>query len=241
MYLLMLQTRDPLLKDPRVRRAIALTIDAGALAKAVSWGTAPGNNSPFPLASPFHDSRQFQRRPDIATARRLLTEAGYRGEPITLITNRRNPQQFDVAVLVQAMAAQAGINFEIQILDWASEVDRYASGKYQAMSFAFSAKSDPSLSFGLLIGDKDKEPRKVWDSAQAIALLKRSTEVEAPQARRAVLDELNAAFMREVPAVVLYSSTRIAVTRDKVNGFRIWPAAQTRLWNVGFAPGKIGS
>src|SRR6266702_5305649 len=231
MYVLMLQTQDPLLKDVRIRRAIALNIDTAALAKAVTWGTAPGNNSPVPLASPFHDAAQGLRKPDIKAARRLLLEAGYHGQPINLVVNRRNPQHFDVAVLVQAMAAEAGIDFEIEILDWASQFDRYISGDYQAMSFAFSAKTDPTMSFGLLIGDKAKEPRKVWDSPQAIALLKKSAEIEDPAQRSAVFDQLNRAFMNDVPAVAFFSATRISVLRANVVGFKSWPAAQTRLWD----------
>jgi peptide/nickel transport system substrate-binding protein len=109
------------------------------------------------------------------------------------------------------------------------------------MSFAFSAKTDPSLSFALLIGDKRKEPRKVWDSPAAIALLNKSAGLDGMAARRAVLDQLNSLFMREVPAVVLYSSTRIVAVRDTVSGFRIWPAAQTRLWNVGLSGVKPGA
>jgi peptide/nickel transport system substrate-binding protein len=234
----MLQTQDPLLKDVRVRRAIALTIDAPGLARAVTWGTAKGNNSPIPLVSLYHDAVQEQRRPNIAQARRLLAEAGYDGRPISLVTNRRYPQQFDSTVLLQAMAAQAGINFQIEILDWASLVDRYAAGKYQAMMFSFSAKFDPTLSFGMLIGDKVKEPRKVWDSPWAIATLKKSAETADPAARRQIFDGLNRAFMQDVPAVVLYSSTRIVASRRNVVGFRPWPAGQTRLWNVGFARGS---
>ena len=237
MYDVLLQTQDPLLKDVRIRRALALTIDAAGLTKAVTWGIAQGNSSPVPLASDYHDASQVLRRPDIAQARRLLAAAGYHGQPIGLVTNRRYPQYFDAAVLVQAMAREAGLNLQIEVLDWASQVDRYAAGKYQAMLFSFSAKGDPTMSFGLLIGDKAKEPRKVWDTPQAIALLNKSAATADPVERRKIFDQLNDAFMRDVPAVVLFSSTRIGALRRNVIGYRSWPAAQTRLWNVGFAKG----
>jgi peptide/nickel transport system substrate-binding protein len=204
----------------------------------VTWGTAKGDSSPIPLVSDYHDASQEQRKRNLGEARRLLAQAGYRGQAISFVTNRRYPQYFDAAVLVQAMAAEAGINLQIEILDWASQVDAYAAGKYQTMLFSFSAKSDPSLSFGMLIGDKAKEPRKVWDSPWAIATLKKSAEAADPAARRALFDDLNRAFMRDVPAVILYSSTRIAAVRRNVVGYRIWPAAQSRLWNVGFARGS---
>ncbi len=53
---------------------------------------------------------------------------------------------FDGAVLVQAMAQQAGFNVELEVLDWATQLDRYGSGEYQAMTFAYSG---PNSSLGV--------------------------------------------------------------------------------------------
>lgn len=234
LYAVLFQTQDPVLGDARLRRAIALSIDTAGLAKAVTWGTAKGNTSPVPLVSPFFGPVQAsQRRVDLAEARRLAKAAGYKGQPIRLVTNRRYPQCFDAAVLIQAMAAQAGINIQIDTLDWASQLDRYATGQYQAMVLPFSARLDPSLNFGLLIGDKAKDPRKAWSTPQARALLRRSMEVERRADRQAAFDDLQRAFMEDTPAIVLFSSSRIAAVRRNVTGYKGWPAAQQRLWGVG--------
>ncbi|MDE2134642.1 MAG: ABC transporter substrate-binding protein [Alphaproteobacteria bacterium] len=234
-YAILFQTNDPLLRDARIRRAIALTLDTAGLTKAVTQGTARPDNSPIPSASPYYGPTETLRRPDLAAARRLLNEAGYHGQPISLITNRRYPQMFDIAVLVQAMAAEAGIDLEIETLDWASQFARYGSGSYQAMSFAVSAKLDPSFNFGLLIGDKTRDPRKVWGSPEAQKLLRQTMETDDPRQRQALFNTLNTAFMREVPAIILFNTTHIAAFRANVTGYKGWPAAQLRLWNVGFS------
>lgn len=233
-YELLFQTNDPVLRDPRMRQAIALSIDTAGLTKAVTWNTAQPDNSPVPRVSPFFGPVQATLRPtDVAQARRLAKAAGYTGQPISLITNRRYPQMFDAAVLVQAMAAEAGINLRIETLDWATQLDRYASGEYQAMVHAFSARLDPSLSFGVLIGDKSKDPRKVWDTPAARDLLRRSMEAGDVTARQAAFDDLHRAFMRDTPAVIFFNSSRIAAVRLNVTGYKGWPAAQQRLWGVG--------
>ena len=139
----------------------------------------------------------------------------------------------DAAVLVQAMAAEAGINLQIQTVDWATQVSLYAGGKYQAMSFGFSAKMDPSLNFDLLIGDKTKDARKVWDSEESRALYKQTVQAGDSAARQAAFDSLNAAFLADAPAIVLFNSRRIGGVRANVHGYKPWPAAQQRLWNVG--------
>src|SRR5207247_9550208 len=109
---------------------------------------------------------------DIPQARKLLAEAGYKGQPIKLIANKRYSFVFDAAVLVQAMAETAGLKGDIEVLDWAAQLDRYNKGDYQAMSFVYSARLDPSLSIEMLAGPKATQPRKVWDTHEAATLLR---------------------------------------------------------------------
>jgi peptide/nickel transport system substrate-binding protein len=234
MYLLLLQTKDPLLQDARLRRAIALTIDRVGLTRVITMGTAKADISPIPNTSPFHDPLEARMpKPDLDEARRLVKESGYRGQPIRMITNHRYPQYFDLAVLVQAMALQAGINIELETMDWAGQLDRYVPGEYQAMAFSFSARLDPSFNFAVLIGDKAKEPRKVWDTPRSRELLRQSMQEADPAKRQAIFDQLELLFEQEAPAVILYNSTRISAMRSNVYGFKEWPANQQRFWDVG--------
>jgi peptide/nickel transport system substrate-binding protein len=233
-YSLLIQTQDPLLRDVRIRTAVALTIDAPALTKVITRGTGTPNNSPIPAASPFHRPVESKLRTvDIGRARRLLEAAGYDGRPIHLITSRRDPQMFDIAVVVQAMAAQAGINLQIDTLDWPAHLARYTSGDYQMMVESFSPRLDPTLSFGLFIGDKRREPRKVWDTGQARDLLEEAMQTADTEVRQKVFDQLTLDFLDQVPAIVLFNSARLSAVRAAVSGHQNWMSGQPRLWGVG--------
>jgi peptide/nickel transport system substrate-binding protein len=232
-YCVLFQTNDPVIGDVRLRRAIALTIDTAGLTKAITWETSKPNNSPVPVISPFFGPVEAElRKPDIAEAKRLVKESGYDGRPIKLITNRRYPQNFDAAVLVQAMARPAGINLEIETLDWASQLARYGSGNYQVLAHSFSARMDPSLLFNVLIGDKARDPRKVWSTEEARRMLQQSMATEDPAARQDIFDTMQRAFMEHTPAIVLYNTSRIAALHEGVKGYRGWAGAQPRLWGV---------
>lgn len=234
-YALLFETRDPLLKDVRLRQAIADTLDLRGLARAITQGTAQPNRSVIPAASRFRTPFQAEiPPPNLAEARRLAAAAGYHGQPIRLMANHRYPAMFDAAVLVQAMARQADIRIEIDTLDWATQLDRYNEGEYQAMTFGYSARLDPSLTYDSMLGDKRTDPRKVWDDPQARALLAESLATADSARRRAVFDKLHALFLRETPAVVLFNAAQIAAVRANVTGYQGWPAAQQRLWGVGF-------
>ena len=233
-YTLLLQTRDPVLQDVRLRTAIALTIDAPALTRVITRGTGTPNSSPIPAASPFHGPVESRLRTvDIARARELLQAAGYHDHPIQFITSRRDPQMFDIAVVVQAMAAQAGINLQIETLDWPAHLARYTSGDYQMMVESFSPRLEPTLSFGLFIGDKRREPRKVWDTERTRDLLAQAMQTADTALRQKVFDQLTLDFLDQAPAIVLFNSARLSVVRAAVTGHQNWMSGQPRLWGVG--------
>ncbi|MBC9033742.1 ABC transporter substrate-binding protein [Sphingomonas sp. JC676] len=231
---ILFQTKDPVLADPRLRRAIALSIDVASLTRAATHGTGTADSSPIPVASPyFGDVERPLIKRDLVAARALAKAAGYDGRPITLITSHAPPEIYDAAIVVQAMAREAGINFEIVTLDWATHLARYSSGQYQAMLFGYSARLDPSLLFNAFIGDRSVDPRKVWNTPAALSLLGQSFEAEEPRARQAVFDAMDRRFRTEVPAVILYNSRRVTALSEGVTGFRPWSAQSQRLWNVG--------
>lgn len=232
-YGLLFQVEDKTLADPRLRQAIALSLDIDKLTKVATRGAGIPDSSPIADASPFSTAVQRQKIVrDLPRARALAKAAGYRGEPITLIASHAPPEAFDAALIVQAMAREAGIDFELVSLDWASHLARYSSGNYQAMVFGYSARLDPSMMYNAFTGDKRDDPRKVWGTPQALDLLHRSQTAKSSSERQQAFDAMEQAFRADAPAVIFYNTRRITAMRDDVHGYRMWPAQLTRLWNV---------
>lgn len=233
---LLLQTRDPLLKDVRIRRALALTLDLPEMVDALTEGGSQANRSVIPIVSPFHGNAQSAMPArDIAAARKLLDQANYRGQTIKILATKRYNSLFDMAVLTQAMAAEAGLRVDVEVLDWATLLDRYNRGDYQAIAFTYSARLDASLSYEMIIGPKDKQPRKVWEDPEAIRLLNGSMSVADRTQRQRYFDALDTRLLQDVPAIFLYSETRTSVSRAYVKGFKGWPLGQPRAWGVSMA------
>lgn len=230
---ILFQSKDPLLSDVRIRRALALSLDTKEIVDVVMEGTAQANNSPLPIGSPYYGPVEAQGyTQNIAEAKKLLVQAGYEGQPIKLIANKRYSFVFDAAVLVQAMAQAVGINIEIEVLDWATQLDRYNKGEYQAMSFVYSARLDPSLSFEMLTGPKATQPRKVWDNPDAEKMLRESMLTADKDKRQALFDEMHKRFIADVPMVVLFNGSEIAATAKNVTGFKSWLYGEPRFWGV---------
>lgn len=233
---LLFQTNDPLLKDVRIRQAIAHSLDYGQMVNALSNGISEPNNSAIAQTSPFYSATAKQGyRYDPQLAQRLLKEAGYHGQPIKMIVNKRYSQMFDMGLLSQAMAVASGLNIQMETLEWGTQLERYQSGNYQMMAFSYSSRLDPATSFDSLMGDKSKEPRKVWDNPQAQAVLREAVRESDTAKRQALFDQLHSMMIHDTPMVIIYNGTVAAALRDNVKGFHSWPVSSPRLWGVSLA------
>jgi oligopeptide transport system substrate-binding protein len=107
LFLTIIPSRNPALEDLRVREAIALAIDRGAVAKA---GEHPKPaTSLVPTALPGFDATVGFRQ-NVAKARKLMAEAGYpggKGFPVfSILTYRNDPH---VAAVVNSLQQNLGI------------------------------------------------------------------------------------------------------------------------------------
>ena len=137
--------------------------------------------------------------------------------------------------MAQAMMQAVGINARIEVLEWATQLDRYNTGKYQISSFTFSSRIDPALSFEQFSGDKTAQPRKVWDDPQAQKLIDESFLESDPARRQALFDQLHALMLEQTPLLVLYNGADAWATGKRVQGFSVWEG-KPRAWGTSIKP-----
>src|SRR6478752_4848002 len=103
------------------------------------------------------------------------------------------------------MASEAGLKIDVEVQDWASQLDRYTRGDYQAQSFGYSARLDPALSYEVFSGPKATQPRKVWDDPKVEELVRESMRTGDTARRQAIFDELHKKLLEDVPLIVLFN------------------------------------
>lgn len=229
-YALLLSQTDPLLQNKALRQAIASAIDREAVAQGVTYGLSKGSTTPMPRVSRYYspiEDEAVAASPD--RTRELLAEAGYKGEPITIIANKSFQSMFDQAIIIQSQLQAAGINVTIETLEWGLQLERYTKGNYQAQSFSYSGRFDPMGAWERIIGP---ESRKVWKDERAIALLNKGLVATNPDEVRAISDEIYTLFMEEVPAVSLFHMTMAYGHNKRLHGIRSSPFDAPMLWNV---------
>ncbi|AXA72656.1 peptide ABC transporter substrate-binding protein [Achromobacter insolitus] len=233
MTALLIQTKDPVLSNAKMRQALAHAIDYAQLAAAVTEGLAQPNNSIVPLVSPYHDAAQKQGwNYDPALAQKLLGEAGYKGQELTILTTKRYPQSYNSAVIIQAMLQAVGIKAQLSVVEWATQLDRYNAGTYQMMTFPYSARLDAALNYEMVTGDKAKQPRKVWDNPEAVKLIEAASSDTDHAKRQASFDRLHKLFLADVPSIPLYNGLDIGAYRSDIRGYQPWAVKKPRAWEV---------
>ncbi|WP_083294612.1 ABC transporter substrate-binding protein [Burkholderia plantarii] len=231
--MLLMQTRDPLLSDLRLRRAISLAVDLPGIVNAVTDGRAPYDPSLVPNATRQFtpdDAKGYTR--NLPEMRRLLSEAGYHGQTLSLETSRRFPHMYTMAIYLQSLLAQAGIATRLDIVEWGKQLADFRSGRFQLMSFAYSARIDPELMYGDVLGDKDRRPMAQWENPRARALLRGLQGVTDEAERRRVFDQLHDLMLADVPMLMMYYVPDLQIASSRLDGVASWPMRRTRVFNV---------
>jgi peptide/nickel transport system substrate-binding protein len=229
---MLFQTSDPLMANIALRRAIVAALDTPQIVDAVTYGLGVTNNSLVASGSFYHTAAQEKGYSyDPAAVPELLKTAGYKGEKITLMTNRRSAINYDTAVIAQAMLQSVGINAEIEVLEWASQLDRFNSGKYQIMAFNYSNRPDPGLAYRTVVGSKAEKINSIWDNPEVDELVDQSLQEADPAKRQALFDDLHTRFLDQVPMVMLANGLDVGVSGPKIKGYRTWQGF-ARFWGV---------
>lgn len=231
--LLLMQNRDPLLKNKLIRQAIAHAIDREQVALAATAGLGQPNPSAVARQSSFFGPEFEKGLPyDVERAKQLLKEAGYNGEPFSIMTNSQQAFDNKTAITIQSMLQQAGINAQIEVLDWATQFKNYNGGTYQAMVMGFSARPDVTMALDVFVGNKDERKNAVVDAPEIVAGVTESGNIADPTKRRELLVKLHEMILEDASAINLFNDIEADATGKNVTGYEPWALGKPRLWGV---------
>ena len=104
------------LADPRVRRAIALTLDRKAIVQALFKGYADlGNDSPFAPVFPATNTSAPQRNVDLSQAKSLLAAAGHSAGFTTQLITENFLEIPQFAQIIAQAAAPLGLKINLKV------------------------------------------------------------------------------------------------------------------------------
>ncbi|WEX09676.1 ABC transporter substrate-binding protein [Chelativorans sp. AA-79] len=225
--------------DPRVRKALSLSIDREALVELVAegYGTV-GNDTPINSAYPFFADLPA-KTPDYEAARALLAEAGYPdGLSLELIASDRPGTRTQLAVALRELAAPAGFRIEVQTLAHATYLDQvWLKGPFYVGFYNMQPTVDGIMSL-LYTSDAAWNETK-WNNAEFDRLIA-GARGTIDETRRAELYAQAQQLMHdEVPTIIPVFFDLLGAKRDYVENFELHPrGAVFRLDHVSLGEGK---
>lgn len=216
-HVLVFDGRDKVLADKRIRQALSLSIDRQKLVDSLWLGKAavpPSHNYPE-YGAMFVEGRSLPF--DIARARSLLKEAGYKGEPIVYRTQANYyTNALEAAQIMVEMWKAAGINATLQVVENSTQMRGAGS---QISNWSNSTRlPDPLGALWIAWGPGGEiQTDKLWQMPEAFNALGRSLEAETdPVKRKALFAGMLDVWEDEVPGTILYQPLEAYAIRKSI-------------------------
>ncbi|MBL4603831.1 MAG: hypothetical protein JKY84_13885 [Emcibacteraceae bacterium] len=238
---LLIQNNQGILNNPLIRQALSHAIDRESLANFSTQGMGEMNSSAIPMESPYYDDfHSTWYEYDVNKARKLLKEAGYNGELLKIQTNRKQLHLYENAIILHAMLRDAGFNIELEVLDWASQLNNFYSGEFQLSAFDYSARIEPFLNYQLFDRERGTVKKYGWQNPRVREMLNKLDQIFIPEERAVIFRSLHSEMKNDIPLIGLYNLYKMFVVNKTVNGFEGWNLVIPRFWGVAKRPLKGG-
>ena len=220
-YFYRTNTLHPVLKDVRIRKALAFSINKDQIVRKVSQcGQTPAYSFTPPGASGYEPQTEIPY--DINLAKELLAEAGYpdgEGFPKLEILFNTSEDHRKIALAVQQMwQANLGITVELVNQDWKVYLSRERSGDFQISRAGWIGDyEDPNTFLDTLMPGRGNN-KTGWANLEYEKLVNQANEIQDTEERFALLREAEKILIDEMPIIPIYTYVRQYQLSDDVKG-----------------------
>ena len=219
---------NPLGRDARVREAFELSLDRQGLSQVVMDNEATVGNQWVAPNNPYYVKSLPVPKRNVERARALLKEAGVTNPSFTLVTPTTSDAQ-RLALVVQAMARDAGFDVKIQATEFATSLNLADKGDYEAYVLAWSGRADPDGNAFSFHGCKQPLNYSGYCSPETDALLNQSRTQQTLADRKKAYDQIAAQVLKERPIIYLYHRNWLWAYNAKLAGVRNVPDGLLRV------------
>ena len=228
---LVLNTKEGVLANLPLRRALQTAIGEGEMLAAGFGDTrffiAEGNH--FPKGTPFYSdagTAAYNER-NAAKAKAEAAAAGYKGEPVRILTSRQYDFHHNMALIMAEQLKRAGFKPELMVVDWATLVQRRNDAKLWDVYITHSGQfPEPMLSPPQL---GDGAPGW-WATPGKQAVLSAFNRETNPVKRAPLWAAVQKLVYDEVPYINVGKFNSLAARAPALDGYQTatWPF----FWNV---------
>jgi len=230
---LALNLRDPILRDVRVRQALAYAIDRGPIIHYLWRDFARPANSILPTQSWAYDGAGRVYPHDPASARKLLDDAGYHPAAdgirfhLTMKTSTEESTRLLAAVLQQQLR-EVGIALDIRSYEFATFFADVSKGAFQMYSIRWvGGNNDPDI-FEYVFHSSRVPPkganRGYYSNPKVDELIDRARQENDLNRRREIYSTLQRVLAEELPYINLWYMDNVVIHSRRVSNVELDPS-----------------
>jgi peptide/nickel transport system substrate-binding protein len=224
--------KGPLGQDARVRQALELAIDREALNQVVFNGEYVVGNQWISPDKPYYQEKFPVPKRDVAKAKQLLQQAGVK-TPVAVDFMVGNTTEAKAsAEVIQAMAAEAGFDMKIRLVEFATGLKEAEEGRYQAFLLNWSGRTDPDGNLYIFMKTGAPQNYGGYSNANVDKALDEARLKSDPKERKAIYERVAAETLKDNPYLYLYHRKVLIAHSNKVEGYRQMPDGLIRLQGV---------
>jgi peptide/nickel transport system substrate-binding protein len=224
--------RDPILKDVRVRQAIAYALDRRPMIEYLWRGQAQAARSILPPQSWAYNGNVQVYDHDPEKARQLLDAVGYPAVNgvrfhITMKTSTDENTRLMVAVMQQQLR-EVGIALDIRSFEFGTFFADVTHGMFQLYGLRWiGGNEDPDI-FSLCFSSARFPPnganRGYYSNPKVDALIEQARREVDPNVRKPIYAEIQRILAEELPYINLWYLDNVLVHNKRVTNLKLNPA-----------------
>jgi peptide/nickel transport system substrate-binding protein len=221
-------------QSEKVRQALDLSIDREALNQVVFNGEfTPGNQWVSPQHPYYQKAFPIAKR-DVEKAKALLKEAGV-ALPVTVdMMVPKGAENEAVAQVIQSMAAEAGFDLKIRLIEFATSFKQAQAGEFQIFQIDWSGRIDPDGNSYIFLHTKAPQNDGGYSNPEADKALEDARLVTDPAQRKAIYEKLTKIVLNDEPLIYLYHRKLLIAHTTKLEGYRQMPDGLVRVVGLKF-------
>jgi peptide/nickel transport system substrate-binding protein len=218
--------QDPILKDRRVRQALAYAIDREAIIRDVLRGQALPARSILPPNQWAFEPNSADYKYDPDRARRLLAEAGKSSLKISLKTSTVSVTR-KIGEAIQEQMRRVGVDVELQSLEQQKLNQDLTEGNFQLYLRILVGGNQSTDIFKFVYGSKSIPPngqnRSRYINPQVDKLLDEA-QTATRDRRKEIFSQVQKILAEDLPQIYLWYPSTVIIYRDRISNVKVDPS-----------------
>jgi peptide/nickel transport system substrate-binding protein len=230
-----INTKRPVMESKEIRQAIAWAIDREAINKAVFFNVGQPAYQAIPPSSFAFDAGFKANSPrDVNKAKELVAKSGLKDPKFTLVVTN-TPEDKQIAEVYKEQLADVGISMDIELLEFATLLDRTLKQEFDASSLQWSGRPDPDGNIYNYFHSKGSGNRSQYSNPEVDKILEQTRAVSDPAERKKLYSQLNQILTDDNPMIYIQHRPEVKVMSSKIKGFVHVPDGMMRFAAVTIA------